>query len=136
VDSGLHERPARLGLDSNPELLSTALLVLKEEEHGQGHKRQDDGKSTIAPAPVGVVELLRERGATVRGDDVWRGGEGVCQATVLELRRVGSENVDRKDDTDEADGIEDLGCQLRCTEERSQNSLGRHNKCKCWCKQR
>lgn len=104
----LAKRAARLFLDQHTHLLGAALVVLQEEEHGQRYKRQDDGKRSVAPAPVGLVELFGNLGTSVGSNDPWRGRKGKRQTSVLELGRVGGEHVDRKDDTDESNAVKDL----------------------------
>jgi hypothetical protein len=119
VDDRLAERASRLLLGHKALRDGTALLDLQEDEHRDGDEGEDDGERAERPAPVGLVELLRDLGARVRRDDPRRGGERVREASVAEVRDVGGEDVDGEDHADETDRVEDLlsadnKCKLTC----------------------
>ena len=93
----------------------TLLLCLAEGRfENEVQRRRDDGEDdspaseTPSPADL-VVELIGDLGTGKGSDNVRRGSEGECQASVLQLGRIGGDHVDGILHTTEADVVEDLG---------------------------
>lgn len=73
VPDALHGSPATCNLLWQQTLFLGLVLGVSQDTNHRGCKdRQDDGKSTISPAPVICVELLGCGGTTVGGNNVGR----------------------------------------------------------------
>lgn len=70
-------------------------VELEHDVQRRGDQREDDGECAKAPSPVVVlvVEVIGGLGTSKRGDDIGRGGEGVGQSSVLQLGRVGGDDI-------------------------------------------
>ncbi len=75
--------------------LCLAHVELEHDVQRGSNKGEDDGERAKAPSPVVVfvVEVIGSLGTSERGDDIGRRGKGVGQPSILQLGRVGGDNV-------------------------------------------
>jgi hypothetical protein len=113
MPNALGESALGLLLSQHALALGVAKGELENEEQGRSDEGEDDGENTEAPAPVdGLEEALGGLGTGKCRDNVGRGGEGIGETTILELGRVGSDDVDREGHAREAQGVEDLNLSV------------------------
>lgn len=106
----LHERSAAGFPSQNALLLSLSKVVSQESVERRGDDREDNGEGSEAPSPLVTVEeeSLSRLGAGEGGDHVRRRGESVCETSVLELCRIGRDNIDAVSQTGPTNLPEDL----------------------------
>lgn len=88
--------------------LCLPFVVLQNKEEGGCDDWEYNGPQSITPSPVIRIESLGGLGSGKGGDDVGRGGESVCKASITQGGSVNGQNVDTKDDTSEPDSDKDL----------------------------
>ena len=86
--------------------------LLQHEKHGRSNNRQYDRDGSECPSPITLMESLGNLGSGIGSNDVWRRGKCVCETSVLEVRSIGSEDIDAEDHTGESDRCEDLRSAL------------------------
>lgn len=91
-----------------PFLLGLSFVELEHSYKSSRDKWQDDRESTIRPPPIRIMEVFCQFRSCIRGDNPWRGREGICETSIFQRRSVGSGDIDGEDDTDKPDRVEAL----------------------------
>lgn len=109
VPDALENVAAAVARDVSAELLGLVHADLEDAEQRDGHDGEDDGKAAESPPPADVVvESLGGLGSGEGRDNVRGRGEGVCQASVLQLGDIGREDVHTECHASKSDAVEDL----------------------------
>ena len=114
VPDALDPRATRLFGSKHALLLGLAEVELEHKVQRGGDDGEDDGEAPEAPSPIDVREKVLGRLGTGEGcDHVRGGGEGIRETSVLELGRIGGDDIDAEGHAAEAEGVKDLRSGVR-----------------------
>jgi hypothetical protein len=82
VPYGFLERPPACDMLQQALLLRLLLVELQNPKERRSDEREDDGKGSITPSPIGIVKPLGSFRSGESGYDVGRGGVGVGESSV------------------------------------------------------
>lgn len=107
----LHEGPVAFRHHHCPHLLCPAIHQVEDSPERDRHKRCDDRKGSVAPAPRAMVlECLSYLGTRKRIADERTAGNCDPNQTVLESASVCDEDIEDIGHAVHADPVEDLSC--------------------------
>jgi len=122
-------------LDQGSLLFGFAEIDLQQEVQGRSDDRKDYGKAPESPPPAAlVVEGVGCFRSSEGCNDIRRGGESVCQSSVLQLRCIGRNDVHAVGHTAKADRVKDIcGTEGRqtvaaCHENQAESCKDDHDK--------
>lgn len=93
----------------NTVFLGATQVDLQQKVKRSAHNGENNGKSAESPAPVRAIEALCSLWASESGDNVRRRSKGVRKTSVLQLGRVGGNDIHAVDDSTGSNQEEDIG---------------------------